>query len=100
MALAEIVCVCCAHRGHVAANTLPRILRCRACRVAKLVRRASKTIKATYIDDGSDDDTPTLCRYVDDSYYETPPPRQHQQQAKRKRRVRKRPLTPRMPVEA
>ena len=92
MAFAEVVCVCCAHRGHVPANALPRILRCRACRVARMVRRASRTIKSTYVDDGNDVimDAEAAWRLYEDGPQQAVAPPQCKQPAKAKQRVRKR----------
>src|ERR1700733_13897872 len=64
MALTTIVCPRCAHCGHVAANSLPRMLRCHACGHAELCRQGRQMIRARYIED---DDREVADRVVDDS---------------------------------
>lgn len=90
MALTTIVCPRCAHCGHVAANSLPRMLRCHASGHAELCRQRRQMIRARYIED---DDEEVADRVVDDSR-DAPPPKP----AQRPRRPRKRKLTPPVPA--
>jgi len=74
-------------------SNVGRVLRCRGCSHAHLVRKGGQVIRSHYVEDGTADDAPEIApgRVVDDSYYAPP-------QAQRLGRVRKRKLTPRVPA--
>jgi len=51
MALIEIVCPRCKHRGYVSANSLPCELRCHVCNRARMVREGESIVRSSATDD-------------------------------------------------
>ena len=101
MALTEIACPHCTHRGYIPTQSLGRVLRCAACGRARFVRRGKQLVCARDEDDDTGNDIPgnDIPAGIDDAArwaaYEgtaappEPPP-------KRQPRVKKRRLTPRV----